>query len=195
MIINTHLIISNSIIENLDSNKSFFLSNNNFLYGNVKPDLTSKYFLRKHYLDESFNMIMNKIKTLSSLSLDFIEKYFSISSFSQELGVVCHFLCDFFCVPHSQRWEFSHSFTKHVVYEKNLQSVAKEINFNKIGRDKISHEGVEDFFNNLYEEYTKKEDYKNDLLFSTYMCNSVVNYILDCIMENTVKSYSLKICG
>ena len=44
-------------------------------------------------------------------------------------------------------------------------------------------------------KYTKREDFENDLFFSTYMCNSVVNYILDCILENTIKSYSLQICS
>ena len=44
-------------------------------------------------------------------------------------------------------------------------------------------------------EYVKKEDFENDLFFSTYMCNSVVDYILNCILDNTVRSYTLQICG
>ena len=196
MILNTHLTISNALIENIDSSKSFFLSEKNFIYGNIKPDMTSKYVLHKHYLKEYFDMIIGKIKSLCKLSLDFIEKYFSVSKFSQELGVICHFLCDFFCVPHSQRWEFSHSFKKHVVYERDLQLIAKDTNFNKIiERDSLSHTSVEEFFNKLYRQYVEKEDFENDLFFSTYMCNSVVNYILDCILENTIKSYSLQICS
>ena len=195
MILNTHLTISNALIENLDSSKSFFISEKNVIYGNIKPDMTSKYVLHKHYLKESFDMIIGKIKSLCKLSLDFIEKYFSISKFSQELGVICHFLCDFFCVPHSQRWEFSHSFKKHVIYEKDLQSIAKDTNFKTLEKASIHHIGVEEFFNKLYKEYVKKEDFENDLFFSTYMCNSVVDYILNCILDNTVRSYTLQICG
>ena len=195
MILTTHLTISNALIENLDSSKSFFISEKNFIYGNIKPDMTSKYVLHKHYLKESFDMIIGKIKSLCKLSLDFIEKYFSISKFSQELGVICHFLCDFFCVPHSQRWEFSHSFKKHVIYEKDLQSIAKDTNFKTLEKTSIHHIGVEEFFNKLYKEYVKKEDFENDLFFSTYMCNSVVDYILNCILDNTVRSYTLQICG
>ena len=195
MILNTHLTISNALIENLDSSKSFFISEKNFIYGNIKPDMTSKYVLHKHYLKESFDMIIGKIKSLCKLSLDFIEKYFSISKFSQELGVICHFLCDFFCVPHSQRWEFSNSFKKHVIYEKDLQSIAKDTNFKTLEKASIHHIGVEEFFNKLYKEYVKKEDFENDLFFSTYMCNSVVDYILNCILDNTVRSYTLQICG
>lgn len=31
----------------------------------------------------------------------------------------------FFCIPHSERWEFKHSMNKHVKYEKELASFAK----------------------------------------------------------------------
>ena len=42
MLINTHFIISKNVLENLDSNKTFFISNKNFIYGNIKPDISSK---------------------------------------------------------------------------------------------------------------------------------------------------------
>ena len=78
----------------------------------------------------------------------------------------------------------------------NINILAKDTNFNKIiERDSLSHTSVEEFFNKLYRQYVEKEDFENDLFFSTYMCNSVVNYILDCILENTIKSYSLQICS
>ena len=53
MLINTHFIISKSILENIESSKSFFISKKNFIYGNIKPDISSKYVLSKHYLEES----------------------------------------------------------------------------------------------------------------------------------------------
>ncbi len=50
------------------------------------------------------------------------------SKFSEELGVVCHFLCDFFFEkPHNQRWEFKSKSCKKIlnqlsIMKKNLQS-------------------------------------------------------------------------
>lgn len=189
MLMNTHLIISKSIVNNIDSNKTFFISEKNFLYGNVKPDATSKYFFKKHYLDESLDMIISKITCLCNLTVNCLSKYFSISKFSQEIGVICHFLCDFFCVAHSQRWEMSHSLSKHVNYEKNLNAFAKDLDLSKYKGDNFNN--FEIFFSKLYDEYKNSIDYKNDLYFSTYVCNSVVNYILDCILRNTVTSYSI----
>lgn len=195
MFINTHLLIGKSLVENINDNKSFFISDKNFIYGNIKPDITSKYVLQKHYLDESLDMIFTKVEYLCTLSLDCISKYFSISKFSQELGVICHFLCDFLCVPHSRRWEMSHSMNKHVVYEKELSIVARELDLSKFKGDIIETNSFREFFNSLYSEYQRKTDYENDLLFSNYVCNSIVNYILDCVLANTAKSYTLIHCG
>ena len=195
MFMNTHILIGKSIVENIDQNKSFFISDKNFIYGNIKPDVSSKYVLQKHYLEESLEMIFSKVEYLCTLDLDSITKYFSISKFSQELGVICHFLCDFFCVPHSRRWEMSHSMNKHIAYEKELSMVARESNLKKFKGDNIEANSFREFFNSIYVEYQSKTEYKNDLLFSNYVCNSVVDYILSAILSNTAKSYTLINCG
>lgn len=195
MFINTHILIGKSIVENINENKSFFISDKNFIYGNIKPDISSKYVLQKHYLEESLEMIFTKVEYLCTLNLDCISKYFSISKFSQELGVICHFLCDFFCVPHSRRWEMTHSMNKHITYEKELSIVAKETDLRKFKGDNIEANSFREFFNSIYLEYQSKTEYKNDLLFSNYVCNSVVDYILDAVLSNTAKSYTLINCG
>ena len=195
MFVNTHLLIGKSIVENISKNKSFFISDKNFIYGNIKPDVSSKYVLQKHYLEESLEMIFSKVEYLCTLDLDSITKYFSISKFSQELGVICHFLCDFFCVPHSRRWEMTHNMNKHITYEKELSIVAKETDLKKFKGDNIKANSFREFFNSIYVEYQSKTEYKNDLLFSNYVCNSVVNYILDAVLSNTAKSYNLINCG
>lgn len=195
MLINTHFIISKSILKNLESHKSFFISDKNFIYGNIKPDISSKYVVKKHYLEESLSMVIEKIKYLCKLTLDSLKKYFSISKLSQELGVVCHFLCDFFCTPHSERWEFSHSMNKHVTYEKELNNFAKKINFFEHDINYKINNTIEEFFHSIYSSYKSNEtSYKNDLIYSSYICNTIVNYVLDSILINTANSYELKNC-
>ena len=194
MLMSAHFLIANSILKNIDNNKSFFISEKNFTYGNIKSDISSKYVFLKHYRTESLDMITFKVNYLCNLNLDSLSKYFSLSKFNQELGVICHFLCDFFCVPHSQRWEFKHSMKKHMLYERELSVVAKELDLSKFKGDIIKHDSFEEFFYALYEEYISKLDYKNDLLFSSYACNSIINYILDCILENTLNSNTLVHC-
>lgn len=195
MLINTHFIISKSVLDNLDSNKSFFLSEKNFIYGNIKPDISSKYVLNKHYLEESLSMVLEKIKYLCQLTLDSLKKYFSISKLSQELGVICHFLCDFFTTPHRERWEFTHSMNKHVTYEKELASYAKEMDFSNCDLNHKIDYTVEEFFHSLYKKYKNcKTSYENDLKYSSYVCNMIVNHVLDSILINTANSYTLENC-
>lgn len=186
MLMNTHFQIAKSVLENMDDNKSLLLSEKNFVYGNIKPDALSKYKLNRHYMEESFAMIAEKIEQLCRLSLDSLSRMFSSSRFSQELGVICHFLCDFFCVAHSERWEFKHSFNRHVVYERELASAAKDADLTRIKGDCICGGKFIEFFNTLYEQYKNNGNYiENDLMFSTYICNSVTDYILGRIISNT----------
>lgn len=88
MMANTHLMIARNIYYSLDYKQQEFVSYNNFLYGNVKPDMVSKYKLKKHYMDESFEMVLDKIKVLSALSHNELNKISAVVRFSQELGVV-----------------------------------------------------------------------------------------------------------
>lgn len=185
MMMKTHVIISNSVLENTDSNKKFLLDEKNFTYGNIKPDMFSKYKLKKHYLEESYDMIRDKIEYMKNLTIDDLERYFTKKSFSQEIGVICHFLADFFCVAHSERWEFKHSMSIHIKYEKNLTKIAKEYN---VKNDRINEiDDIDSLFFKLYNEYKSNGNYeRNDLKYSTYICNTVTNYILDNIVQNSI---------
>ena len=191
MLINTHTLIAKSIVNNIDTNKHFFINEKHFIYGNIKPDLSSKYFFKKHYLKESYDMIESKVNYLCNLNLNCLSKYFSVGRLSQELGVICHFLRDFFCVPHSYRWEFKHSMKKHISYETELNTIAKETNLDKFKANDVKYDSFGEFFNSLYIEYQHILDHRNDLLFSVHVCSSVINYILDSILKNTVKSFSI----
>lgn len=190
MFVNTHTLIAKSIVDNIDEKKYFFISENNFIYGNIKPDLSSKYFFKKHYMKESYDMIVSKVNYLCSLTLNNLSEFFSVGKFSQELGVICHFLCDFLCVPHSYRWEFKHSMKKHITYETELNTIALETNLKAFKGENINYKSFDDFFKAIYNEYQNLLDHRNDLFFSTYVCNSVINYILDSILKNTNKLHN-----
>ena len=133
-------------------------------------------------------MIVSKVNYLCSLTLNNLSKFFSVGKFSQELGVICHFLCDFLCFPHSYRWEFKHSMKKHITYETELNTIALETNLKAFKGENINYKSFDDFFKAIYNEYQNLLDHRNDLFFSTYVCNSVINYILDSILKNTDKS-------
>lgn len=192
MLMNTHTMLAKDFIYNMDNNKKQLINENHFIWGNIKPDCVSKYKLKKHYLDESLDMVVNKIQFLSSLSLDDIYKNHSENKFSQELGVVCHFLCDFFCVPHNKRWEFksANAMKEHVMYEKDLSKIAKEFKIRKDIERSINSQEIRSYIMDLQQEYEKVMEYNNDLDFAYYVCQSIINMILDEVLINEkIKEY------
>ena len=194
MLMNTHKMLAKDFIYNMDSNKKDLINENHFIWGNIKPDCVSKYKFKKHYLDESLDMVIDKIQFLASLSLEDIYKKYSENRFSQELGVICHFLCDFFCIPHNKRWEFksANAMKEHVIYEKDLSKVAKEFKIRKDIEKNINSEEIRSYIIYLQEEYEKVMDYNNDLDFAYYVCQSVINMILDEVMINeNIKKYKI----
>ncbi len=186
MMMNTHKSLAIFFIENVELDKKFLINDKHFVWGNLKPDTMSKYKFKKHYFDESFNMIVNKIKFLSSLTLDDIFIRYSLGKFNQELGVICHFLCDYFCVPHYQRWEFKSpgAVKDHVLYENDLNKFAKSYNVRKEVNTSLTFDDIRGYIYNLQNEYDGIVSYKKDLQYASHICNTIINLILNEVMLN-----------
>ncbi|MDV4149340.1 zinc dependent phospholipase C family protein [Clostridium sp. AL.422] len=186
MMMNTHKSLADMFIKNIDINRKFIISDKHFTWGNLKPDSVSKYKFKKHYFDESIDMIVNKIKYLSSLSLDDIYIRYSVAKFNQELGVICHFLCDFFCVPHHQRWEFKSpgAVKDHVLYENDLNKFAKSCIVRKEVNTSLTSDEIKGYIVNLQKEYDGKVAYEKDLQYASHICNTIINFVLDEVFLN-----------
>ena len=83
-----------------------------FIIGNLAPDLTVSYLFRQHSYNLCwpwFSRLIGRIYKRKAAS--------SHMRFSFLLGVASHFICDFFCYPHSN--EYSGSTLDHIRYESN----------------------------------------------------------------------------
>lgn len=186
MMMNTHKALAQGFINGLEDDKAFIISSGHFIWGNLKPDSASKYKFKKHYFDESFDMIVKKIEFLSSLTLDDIYIRYSIGKFNQELGVICHFLCDYFCVPHFQRWEFKSpgAVKDHVLYENDLNKYAKLCTIRQDINTSLTSEDIRKYIENLQKEYEGSVSYEKDLVYASHICNTVIYLILDEVILN-----------
>ena len=187
--INTHKAMGENIIKYANTKSVYLINDKRFIWGNVKPDCIPKYKFKKHYFDESIDMIVEKIIYLSSLTLEDVYYNMTIGKFSEELGVICHFLCDFFCAPHYYRWEFkSTSAVKHhMMYENKLAKLAKNFKPTGIINTNIEPSNIKAFILQLQKQYDGILDYHNDLTFSYYVCDSVLNMILNNVFLNDNK--------
>lgn len=186
---NTHKAIGENIIKYANTKSIYLINNSRFVWGNVKPDCVPKYTFMKHYFTESIDMIVDKINYLSSLTLEEVYYKMTIDKFSEELGVICHFLCDYFCAPHYYRWEFksTSAVKQHMMYEKRLAHVAKNFKPTGIINTNVTPDNVKNFILQLQKQYDGIINYKNDLTFSYYVCDSIVNMVLDNVFLNENK--------
>ena len=192
---NTHKTLGENIIKHANSKSIYLLSRKKFIWGNIKPDCTPKYKRMKHYYDESIDMVIENIQYLSSLKLEDIYYKMTIGKFSEELGVICHFLCDFFCAPHYYRWEFksTKAVKHHMLYEQKLAKLAKEYKPKPVIDTTITSDNVREFIVHLQKQYDGTLNCENDLAYSYYVCDSIINMILNCIFANEFKSNREKI--
>ena len=81
---------------------------------------------------------------------------------------------------------------EHVMYEKDLSRVAKEFKIRKDIERSINSKEIRSYIMDLQQEYEKVMEYNNDLDFAYYVCQSVINMILDEVLINEkIKEYKV----
>ena len=76
-----------------------------FLLGNIFPDLIQSYIWCRHEYQHSREYFKRKLEMLKKRPV----------LFSFHLGVLTHYICDYFCYPHSSVYD--KGFAHHVIYE------------------------------------------------------------------------------
>ena len=76
-----------------------------FLLGNIFPDLIQSYIWCRHEYQHSREYVKRKLEMLKKRPM----------LFSFHLGVLTHYICDYFCYPHSA--VYGKGFVHHVIYE------------------------------------------------------------------------------
>lgn len=195
----THKIIGKHIHENIYDIYGIKLDENKLLWGSVSPDVYPKYRFHRHYKKESLDYVASEIAKLVFISrlCDFDGRMDPILSklLSYRLGVVSHYLSDFVCLPHAERWTFSTNMVKHINYESKLNDYAIHHEFKKnvitvddidIFRDRVIRLKpiIKQFIEDVVEEYSLKTGYENDLNFALSLNLKLAYFVID-----TAKAY------
>lgn len=182
LFIPTHRIIAHHIYENINDKLNFKLSRPMLAYGNMKPDIAPSLKSKKHYKDPTFDFVLDEIASLMSEGVS--ENALSINKFSVRLGVITHFLSDFFCLPHHDREYFADRLSEHMVYERNLHFKFKQ--FSKLDKIKmpsingLDKESIRDFIEELHFEYVNgPKGFDNDIKSSINVSSAVSMLILE----------------
>lgn len=90
------------------------LSRKRFIAGSVKPDRSSLFVRHPHFWGHSRAFVVRRIRKLSRRRLDPAKKN---KRFSEDLGIVLHYVADFFTAAHNVR---PNRLREHIAYEAAL---------------------------------------------------------------------------
>ncbi|AHF08542.1 zinc dependent phospholipase C family protein [Desulfitobacterium metallireducens] len=182
MFMTTHKIVAQQTLAQL-SRSNYPLDKRCFIWGNMIPDIAPNLIAKPHYLNESLNYIVKSTLSLCCLPASILDIPMKRRYVSAQIGIICHFLSDFFTLPHSQRLKLDSisATSKHLKYETLLQHKASQGSFSQLN---LSEENISSFVMQLQAQYQLREDYMNDLRYSVKISSIISALIVQTIQEN-----------
>ncbi len=114
MKIKTHILIARKIHEYMDFNYGNQIKRRHFIFGNIKPDLLRKFKTLNHSIHDSMDFVLDEIERHEN-------ENHSIKNPSVHLGMINHYLSDFFCSKHY--FKDDEGLIKHIKYEGKIHKV------------------------------------------------------------------------
>lgn len=203
----THKIIASNIYDNVYEKYDLKLDKNRLLWWSIAPDILPQYKFVRHYKDESIDYIVKEI-----IKVIYVSRYvefnrvldpIAIKILSKKIGLISHYISDYFCLPHAKRWTFNVSkdvMIKHIKYESDLEEFSKTHTFNNnivdfedinINNDVENlYDSIKGFIENGLDLYLQNEGFANDLDFANLMNIKIANFILETIEEYSEAIYT-----
>ncbi|WP_343208983.1 zinc dependent phospholipase C family protein [Anaerolentibacter hominis] len=108
-------IVNNMEVSDIEDHKKAFY------FGSILPDCTPSFLVKKHRMDETFDVLQKKIhKVTDGYNVD---KGIG-TVYCKNLGVITHYLADYFTYTHNNL--FQGGFKEHFKYETRLKKTFKE---------------------------------------------------------------------
>lgn len=155
---NTHIYIADMVIDQIKGD-NINLNKTAFRTGSILPDFSPYHKHIKHYRDKSFTFVEKSIDNLGESK--------NIDDLSLRLGIISHYLADYFCYPHFNNMTFtSKDILGHIKYEKELNTYIRTFS------NKFTEEYKFKSFIQLIESSTG--EYKNSRVFDEDLESSLM---------------------
>ena len=187
-----HLAISRTIRKTLEREFQIKFNALRFSFGNIKPDILPLLINIPHFKGTAMEFVKTEIKELFELRLH--EPSQLSKDFSERMGILTHYLSDFFCYAHSDL--FVTTKRSHVLYELRLSSYFNEklkhlklISFNPQIKNISSAESLVKTIEDAHDYYVERLggasclewDTLNTLKVTLLVCSSILS---KCIENN-----------
>jgi len=151
-----------------------------FYIGSVLPDCVPSFLVRKHTISDSFGTLEKEIYKMVSHydPKKGVDRYFFI-----HLGVVTHYVSDYFTFPHNVAYDGK--LKDHCIYEEELKREIRsyvkspEAVRQRLGETVYSPEMILNFIKRMHQIYSEtKSAVKRDCEYILCLCHTVVDAIL-----------------
>ena len=181
MLVTTHMLIAQKTYNCLPDYFKLRINLHNFIFGNVKPDLVYRLSTMSHCLHDSLPFVLEEIHNLQEQGVD-------SPQFSITLGVINHFMADFFCSAHYPKDRFAGTI-KHLRYEIELHQTYKRmermeslnmLKSSALNLSAVAGNNLQFIMRALESEFSRRKSSKeNDIDYALKACNLTNNYILN----------------
>lgn len=170
-----HITMGRYLYSYFKKNLNLELDKTTFVSWNFLPDIAPSLFKLSHFKKDIYDLIMGKAQHLANEG-----ESMSKEEFSKQLGILCHFMADFFCYAHAEYFEGSK--IEHLKYELKMQfygyrkrgmlhAVDLIANAAEIDHSLALYEQI----NELHEQYRQMApSYGVDFVFSLTACVDLV---------------------
>ncbi len=152
-----------------------------FYIGSILPDCVPSFITRKHCIEDTFGILKDEIIKITD---DYDMDKGITGYYCRHLGVITHYLADYFTFPHNEI--FKGSLREHCSYEKDLKfafrAYVKSEDAKHIRVKNGTFHTVDEickFIKQTHDEYLKAiKVIKIDCMYIVELCHKVVDAIL-----------------
>jgi hypothetical protein len=130
----THQRIGLAVLSCLEARSAVNVAVDDYLFGCIKPDFSLGAFYTPHLKHKSFDFVLRLIAELGDSAWPVEGKV--RKALATRLGVVMHYLADFFCTVHNQRQD--DSLPLHFAYEANLLLVSRGMPLENMAQEALA---------------------------------------------------------
>lgn len=194
VLIQSHAKFALYFLDGIQRNMNIQLNKQSFVLGNIEPDFPFVFPTVKHYKQSNHDFIYSLIKDLYEYNCN--GNFLSLAKLSEKLGIINHYICDYFCRPHFDRDYYSSHLVEHLSYEKDLHrylNTSYSFSDNEDAYSKtLPLEGIFPFIEERLFEYDNREmGFQTDIDFALSTVSAINSTILsNLVFENYVLSLS-----
>ncbi|ERJ12114.1 zinc dependent phospholipase C family protein [Haloplasma contractile] len=177
----THKRIAKYVHNEINKSYKIELDLKYFTFGNIRPDIDPRLVKKIHRLKGSLDYVVSEIERVIETD------YTSMKKFSMDLGIIMHFLSDFFCAVHYHE-DTTGLITlyRHLKYEGKLKKdfpvLAKNTNIILTYSDlyRVKKTGIRETIMQHEQSYSKLAPrIENDIYFVLKITKLISLYVID----------------